>query len=328
MGYPGPYGYKGQRGDGARGMRGDPGDPGLPGQPGIPASPMKGQKGDKGESLPVPGYNTPGNNPPVPPSPMTGYVPPPGPVTVRRCTRDNGGCTQGCIDYPFGANCTCREGYQLDLGDFKTCVDIDECSMQNGGCQQKCANTVGTFYCSCNPGFTLGVDGKRCFDTDECSTSEVNPCGPGYLCIKTAGPKQCLPADSFVAYKPSVPILARDDNGNIYYNSSPTTVLPTTSSTSTKSTTSIRTEKPTMITPRKHKRGFLTSRSIGIILIIWLVTLTIAITLIVIAVVMGFYAMKESFDEDSIAGPTPSIDRILPQPLTIPRIIETDSVRN
>lgn len=76
------------------------------------------------------------------------------------CTLDNGGCSDGCIQGPFGAQCFCETGYQL-LNDSKTCEDIDECLIP-GFCSQQCYNERGSFRCYCSDGYLLEPDGRTC----------------------------------------------------------------------------------------------------------------------------------------------------------------------
>uniref|UniRef100_A0A671UNK4 Low density lipoprotein receptor-related protein 2b n=1 Tax=Sparus aurata TaxID=8175 RepID=A0A671UNK4_SPAAU len=76
------------------------------------------------------------------------------------CALNNGGCSDGCIQGPYGAQCTCHPGYQL-LNDSKTCEDINECLIP-GFCSQQCFNERGTFRCSCSHGYLLEPDGRTC----------------------------------------------------------------------------------------------------------------------------------------------------------------------
>uniref|UniRef100_H2LL78 Low density lipoprotein receptor-related protein 2b n=1 Tax=Oryzias latipes TaxID=8090 RepID=H2LL78_ORYLA len=76
------------------------------------------------------------------------------------CALNNGGCSDGCIQSPFGAQCTCPPGFQL-LNDSKTCDDINECLIP-GFCSQQCYNERGTFRCHCSDGYLLEPDGRTC----------------------------------------------------------------------------------------------------------------------------------------------------------------------
>uniref|UniRef100_UPI003D9CB815 low-density lipoprotein receptor-related protein 2a precursor n=1 Tax=Danio rerio TaxID=7955 RepID=UPI003D9CB815 len=76
------------------------------------------------------------------------------------CSDNNAGCTHGCIQGPFGAQCTCPMGFQLS-NDSKTCEDIDECHPP-GVCSQHCFNERGSFRCHCQDGYTLEADARTC----------------------------------------------------------------------------------------------------------------------------------------------------------------------
>ncbi|XP_043669810.1 very low-density lipoprotein receptor-like isoform X2 [Vespula pensylvanica] len=69
---------------------------------------------------------------------------------VDECAKNNGGCSQLCIDLPIGYRCDCKAGYKLI--DNRTCDDIDEC-LEPGSCSQFCRNEKGTFKCNCAPGY-------------------------------------------------------------------------------------------------------------------------------------------------------------------------------
>eukprot|EP00079_Xenopus_tropicalis_P011186 XP_002936802.2 PREDICTED: low-density lipoprotein receptor-related protein 2 isoform X2 [Xenopus tropicalis] len=76
------------------------------------------------------------------------------------CTDNNAGCTHQCIQGPFGAQCTCPEGYSLS-NDSKTCEDINEC-LTPGFCSQTCYNERGSYRCYCEDGYILEPNGRTC----------------------------------------------------------------------------------------------------------------------------------------------------------------------
>lgn len=92
-------------------------------------------------------------------------------IDQESCSDNNAGCTHGCIQGPFGAQCTCPMGYQLS-NDSKTCEDVDECRPL-GICSQHCFNERGSFRCHCQDGYTLEADGRTCKASGLCFSTEL-----------------------------------------------------------------------------------------------------------------------------------------------------------
>ncbi|XP_054719022.1 low-density lipoprotein receptor-related protein 8-like [Uloborus diversus] len=77
---------------------------------------------------------------------------------INECLRNNGGCSQQCVDDIIGFHCQCLPGYKLS--DNQTCDDIDECQIP-GSCSQLCNNTKGSYKCSCVEGYSIEPSNHR-----------------------------------------------------------------------------------------------------------------------------------------------------------------------
>ncbi|KAM4836633.1 prolow-density lipoprotein receptor-related protein 1-like [Thomomys bottae] len=83
----------------------------------------------------------------------------------RNCSLVNGGCEGPCSDTPWGIQCSCTSGWQLQP-DGQSCRDIDECSMAYSPCGQLCHNTPGSYSCDCIQGYQL-YNGTDCQAIDD-----------------------------------------------------------------------------------------------------------------------------------------------------------------
>jgi low density lipoprotein-related protein 2 len=77
------------------------------------------------------------------------------------CDNNRGQCSNGCLQTPVGALCTCPKGEVLMKNDTKVCNDLDECKPP-GICAQTCTNTKGSYYCSCDEGYELEKKTGNC----------------------------------------------------------------------------------------------------------------------------------------------------------------------
>ncbi|XP_015126789.1 low-density lipoprotein receptor-related protein 2 [Diachasma alloeum] len=79
---------------------------------------------------------------------------------LTECSHQGGLCSNGCIQTPVGAECTCPMGEELDKDGYN-CRDRDECDPP-GLCSQTCTNTKGSYACSCIDGYRLENDNHTC----------------------------------------------------------------------------------------------------------------------------------------------------------------------
>ncbi|CAL1547124.1 unnamed protein product, partial [Lymnaea stagnalis] len=81
---------------------------------------------------------------------------------IDECTNNISECQHNCTNTIGSYQCSCGDGYRLDLSDQKTCKDINECEEQTARCQHKCKNTEGSYICSCLEGYILKSNGYSC----------------------------------------------------------------------------------------------------------------------------------------------------------------------
>lgn len=106
------------------------------------------------------------------------------------CAIKNGGCAHVCEPLNGRAQCYCYKGFELNLNDNSSCVDIDEC-VTDHGCHSKCVNTIGSYKCDCPSGFRLN-DGNQCVDIDECEDIVNGGCSAQADCINFIGSFRCI----------------------------------------------------------------------------------------------------------------------------------------
>lgn len=79
---------------------------------------------------------------------------------LDECNHRGGLCSNGCIQTPLGAQCTCPAGEVLGSDGFD-CEDLNECDPP-GHCSQVCVNTKGSYKCDCVEGYTMEPDKHTC----------------------------------------------------------------------------------------------------------------------------------------------------------------------
>ncbi|XP_056009654.1 fibrillin-2-like isoform X2 [Ostrea edulis] len=108
-------------------------------------------------------------------------------LDINECVENALNCSEGCLNLPGSAVCTCPLGYFLEKDNI-SCSDIDECQIYDGGCQGTCVNTVGSYHCLCSTGYELNYDNHTCLDIDECWPNNFN-CS--HECINLEGAARC-----------------------------------------------------------------------------------------------------------------------------------------
>lgn len=134
----------------------------------------------------------------------------------NECQYKNGGCVHFCNNTRGNYTCSCRNGFQLDIGK-KDCIDINECFNDKGGCQHQCVNTIGSYECHCNQGFTLQPDGKQCKFGNYCQRRQ----GCEHSCGTTdQGSVVCTCRDGYILHSNGKTCIqtCRVDNGGCQHN--------------------------------------------------------------------------------------------------------------
>lgn len=78
---------------------------------------------------------------------------------INECAIIKNLCAHKCEDRKIGYECTCYDGFKVNVDDHRLCKDIDECL--DRPCDQMCNNTAGSFKCSCREGYVL-KDHRTC----------------------------------------------------------------------------------------------------------------------------------------------------------------------
>ncbi|KAJ8248205.1 hypothetical protein GJAV_G00239500 [Gymnothorax javanicus] len=93
-------------------------------------------------------------------------------LDVNECERDNGGCSEVCVNTKGSRRCECGPGRVLDV-DGRSCIDIKGCHTDNGGCSHSCSRVQDSFFCHCPRGLELGEDQRTCQVPVQCSPSFI-----------------------------------------------------------------------------------------------------------------------------------------------------------
>ncbi|KAJ8359837.1 hypothetical protein SKAU_G00163620 [Synaphobranchus kaupii] len=101
-------------------------------------------------------------------------------LDVNECERDNGGCSEVCVNTKGSQRCECGPGRVLDV-DGRSCIEIKGCHTDNGGCSHSCSRVRDSFLCHCPRGLELGEDQRTCQVHVQCSPNSIEVSVPKEL---------------------------------------------------------------------------------------------------------------------------------------------------
>ncbi|KAG8135338.1 hypothetical protein E2320_008379, partial [Naja naja] len=90
----------------------------------------------------------------------------------NECERNNGGCSEFCINLKNSYRCECGVGRVLGP-DGKTCEEIEGCHNNNGGCSHRCNMMETSYQCECPRGLILSEDNHTCQVPVICKSTSI-----------------------------------------------------------------------------------------------------------------------------------------------------------
>ncbi|KAH0623557.1 hypothetical protein JD844_006447 [Phrynosoma platyrhinos] len=90
----------------------------------------------------------------------------------NECERNNGGCSEFCINLKNSYRCECGVGHVLGE-DGKTCEENEGCHKNNGGCSHTCITVENTYQCECPRGLVLSEDRHTCQVPVLCKSTSI-----------------------------------------------------------------------------------------------------------------------------------------------------------
>ncbi|XP_069468280.1 oncoprotein-induced transcript 3 protein isoform X2 [Ambystoma mexicanum] len=95
----------------------------------------------------------------------------------NECERNNGGCSETCVNLKNSYRCECGIGRVLGK-DGKTCEAIEGCHNNNGGCSHTCTAVGSKYQCQCPRGLVLSEDNHTCQVPVLCKSSGIEVAVP------------------------------------------------------------------------------------------------------------------------------------------------------